>query len=117
MDLEPDPVAETVPECPCEVGLVDHATRGRVGIDARHSGSDRLEPFALGLRADAICRLQLVRKRTRRERAGVVGAVTVDRAARVDDDGLSPLDHPVGRARMRLRGVRARRDDRLETEE
>ena len=46
--------------------------------------------------------------------AGHVGAVAVDDAAEVDDDELAAADAPVGRAGVRLRGVRARRDDRVE---
>ena len=44
-----------------------------------------------------------------------IGAVAVDDAAEVADDELIASDAPVTRSRVRLRAVRARRDDRVET--
>src|SRR6266516_1888341 len=112
--LEPEPVPEAVAERPLEPSGIDDSASDAVGLDSAQPGTDAVECSRLRVETYRVCLFQLVRKRPRRERARVVGAIAVDRTARVDHHGLTPADRAVGRTAMRLRGVRAGRHDRLE---
>ena len=80
--LEPDPVAEAVPELLAPAGLLDHAARRPVGVGAAHARSDRLEPRELRRQADLVRTRQLVRQLARGVRARAVRRVAADLAAR-----------------------------------
>jgi hypothetical protein len=99
-------VAEPVTERAAERRAVDDLARQPVRLDAAEAGADPIERGCLRLETDRVRLLQLVGQRSRRERAGVVGDVTVDRATRVDHDGLARADLPVRRPAVRLRRVR-----------
>ena len=77
-------------------------------------GPRRREARQLALERRGVGGLELVRQRAGGEGARAVGVVAVDHRAGVDHDRLAGLDRAVGRPRVRLGGVRARGDDRLE---
>ena len=116
MDLEPEAVAEAVAERPGERRFVHHSPGGGIGVDTRDPRAQCVEAGLLCGQHDGVGLLNHTVDRTGRERARVVGCVPVDLAAGVDDHRLTAPDLAVGRTAVRPGGVRARRDDRLESE-
>src|SRR3954463_427403 len=112
--LEPDAVAEPMAELVAEAGGFDLVAGGSVGVHAGDAGPRSFEARQLAFERRGVSGLELVRQRAGGEGARAVGVVAVDHRARVDHDRLAGLDRALGRARVRLRRVRARGDDRLE---
>src|SRR3954470_2519920 len=83
VDLQADAVPEPVAELLAVAGLVDDPARDRVGLHPRHAGANLRERRLLRLAADVVDPPQLLRKRTRGERARAVGAVAVELRAEV----------------------------------
>ena len=112
--VDPNPVAEPVPEVLAEAGLVDHRSRRGVRLLGFDAGTRRFQASALRLETDVVGSPELIRKLAGRERTRAVGAVPVENRAGIDHDRRPGLDHAVTRVGMGLGAVRARGDDRLE---
>src|SRR5262249_14442086 len=72
VDLQADAVTEPVAEAARELRRVDDLACCAIGVDAGETGANRLERGGLRIDTDAVRFLQLVRKRSGRERARVV---------------------------------------------
>ena len=106
--LQPEAMAQPVAEEVSEALGRDQVARDRVHLAAARARPYRLERRQLCAQADVVRARQLVRQIARREGARAVRAVVAELRRRVDDDRLTPLDHPVARAGVRLRAARAR---------
>ena len=114
VDLEPDPVAETVAEVVLVAAVADHRPGGLVGLLAADPGADRLEPGRLGGADELVGLARRLADLADGEGPGAVGAVAVDQRAHVPDDQVARADLAVGGLGVRERAVGARGDDRRE---
>ena len=114
MDLQPDTVTESVPEILGIAGVGDHGARGRVDLAAHLAGGECLPAGALRGGHQLIDVVLPLRGLAQHERPGHVGVVAGDQRAEVDLHEVARRQFGVGGPVMRDRGVRSRRDDRLE---
>ena len=114
MDIEPDAVPEPVTVVLTHPRGRDRDPRRCVDLAPGRTGLDGVEAVELPLEAEVVELAQTSFGLAGEERARAVGAVPVDRAARVDDDERVLRDRLVANARVRSRAVVAERDDRVE---
>src|SRR6476620_3944152 len=112
--LEPDPVAEGVPESLAVAGLVDDLAGGGVGVLPFDPGADRLQGRGLGAADDLVDRSALLAGVAGGEGAGAVRAVAVELGAHGEDDELAAADLALARLGVRQSAVGAGGDDRRE---
>src|ERR1051326_6288702 len=113
--LEPDPVAERVPECVVVSGAGDDVARQGVGLPAGHAGADRLAGDALRQAHDLVdLPLPAVRRRPHDDGPGEVGAVPFELRAEIQQEPFAPAERAVAGAGVRERTPRPRGDDGLE---
>src|SRR4051794_25939958 len=107
-------MAEPVAEMPLEVARFDDVSRERVRIDPADARTQPVERGLLRGEHDVVRLAHLAVDAADRERARVIGGVSVDRAACVDDHELALAHHAVAGTRVRARAGRPSADDEVE---